>query len=133
MILSFTVNLELTMPEGLTLTPEAAKDYRNMIDSALERQVSFAGLTPDHLSDEGIGVDSLAVAYSQNQTDKANGAAFDIWWNLTDIYDVATARSEQPLTETQAKAALERVAHKADAATGVSWDEIAAAIDWVTQ
>lgn len=131
MKLALSITLELNVPAGYTLTAEDRKDYRQVIDNALEQQAGFGGLTPNNLSDEGVGVDIFYVDVDWRREQQLSGEAFALWWDLEDVYNVATARSEEPLSETQAKAVLARLKQKADASTAIYWDEVAAAIDFV--
>ena len=64
--LAFNVTLELTFPEGYVLTAGYIEAYRAALNSALEHQAGFGGLTPDFLSDEGIGVERFTVKKGRN-------------------------------------------------------------------
>lgn len=64
--LAFAVTLELSFPEGYVLTEGDAQAYRAVIHNALEQQAGFGGLTPDFLSDEGIGVELFTVKKGRN-------------------------------------------------------------------
>lgn len=69
MTLTLKVTLELNVPEGYTLNDAAIEDYRSVIDSALEHQAGFGGLTPDELSDEGVAVELFTVEHADEYRD----------------------------------------------------------------
>lgn len=58
MKLTFNVTLELSVPESYTLTEHDIRAYRDVLANAVAYQMQFCGFTPDHLSDEDVGVDS---------------------------------------------------------------------------
>ena len=64
--LAFNVTLELSFPEGYVLTAGDVEAYRAAFENALEQQAGFGGLTPDFLSDEGVGVEWLNVEKEEN-------------------------------------------------------------------
>ena len=59
--LTFDVTLELALPETYVLTAGDSEAYRAALENALEHQAGFGGLTPDFLSDEGVGVERFTV------------------------------------------------------------------------
>ena len=130
MKLTFTVTLELSVPESYTLTEHDIRAYRDVLANAVAYQMQFCGFTPDHLSDEDVGVDSFYAELDARRTQAANGEAFALWWTMEDIQNHA-ANLGETLTAEEVKAVLRQLEHDADASTGVSWAEVTAAIDFV--